>query len=211
VINIFTPANEKVKFDAKSIYLGHHATTYRGIEAIRCPFDYVIYQMILFEVKPDLVIELGTNSGGGALYIADLMNIIGQGMVHTIDIDRRSKDVVAEHPRIKLFTEGWQGYDLSETNGHTTIMVIDDASHQYCETFDALGKFASLVTVGSYYIVEDGIINELGFKKEFDGGPLRAVNQFINQDDRFEIDRRWCDFFGKNATFNVNGYLKRIK
>jgi cephalosporin hydroxylase len=211
LINLFTPMAEKVELNLKSIYLGHHATTYRGIEAIRCPFDYVIYQMILFEIKPDLVIELGTNSGGGALYIADLMNIIGNGIVHTIDIERYSKDIVAEHPRIKLFTEGWQGYDLSETTGYSTILVIDDASHMYKESYDALVKFAPLVSIGSYYIVEDGIINKLGLKNKYEGGPLRAIRQFMNQDDRFEVDRRWCDFFGKNATFNVNGYLKRIK
>ena len=52
-----TPSSEKIKFDVHSIYVGHHKVSYRGINAIKCPFDYVIYQMILFEVKPDLVID----------------------------------------------------------------------------------------------------------------------------------------------------------
>ena len=42
--------------------------------------------MIICEVKPDLVIEIGTNIGGGALYIADLLDSLGKGIVHTIDI-----------------------------------------------------------------------------------------------------------------------------
>jgi cephalosporin hydroxylase len=59
--------------------------------------------------------------------------------------------------------------------------------------------------------VEDGIINELGMEKLYNGGPLKAIREFLKTDDRFEVDIKWRDMFGKNATFNVNGYLKRIK
>ncbi|MCR4306656.1 MAG: hypothetical protein NUV42_01675, partial [Candidatus Yonathbacteria bacterium] len=76
----FVPEDERVSFDSKTISDGHFHVTYRGISAIRCPFDYVMYQMIISELKPDLVIEIGTNHGGGALYIADLMDKIGEGM-----------------------------------------------------------------------------------------------------------------------------------
>jgi len=210
ITNLLKNKSEKVEITVNSISEGHHKVTYRGIKAIRCPFDYVIYQMILSELKPDLVIEIGTNIGGGALYIADLMESIGNGIIHTIDIKAQSDPILKSHPRIKLFTEGWENYDLKESEGYKTVLVIEDASHMYKDTLDAITKFAPLVTKGSYLIVEDGIINELNLEKEFHGGPLKAIREFTVVNKDFMIDRKWCDMFGVNATFNVNGYLKKI-
>lgn len=207
---ISVPGDEKVKITVESICEGHHKVTYRGIKAIRCPFDYVIYQMIITELKPDLVIEIGTNIGGGALYIADLMDSLGHGMVHTIDIIKQSHPILEKHPRIKLFTEGWNNYDLNESKGFKKILVIEDASHMYEDTLNAIMKFAPLVTTDSYLIVEDGIVNELGLEKEYQGGPLKAIREFLTLNNQFVVDRKWCDFFGKNATFNVKGYLKKV-
>jgi cephalosporin hydroxylase len=208
---IFIPTEEQVKLSMKSIYDGHQRVMYRGIKAIRCPFDYVIYQMIIFEFKPDLVIEIGTNAGGGALYLADLMSIIDHGLVHTIDITNKCAGIVAAHPRIRLFNEGWQNYDLKEVEGFSKILIIEDGSHQYEETLAAMKRFAPLVTVGSYMIVEDGIVNKLGMEKEYGGGPLKAIREFLRSNKDFKAERYWCDLFGKNATFNVNGYLKRMR
>ncbi len=115
------PPDERVNFNTKTIEGGHFHVTYRGISAIRCPFDYVMYQMIISEVRPDLVIEIGTNHGGGALYIADLMDKIGQGMIHTMDIVDKTGELVKNHPRIKRFLGGWQGYDIKEASGFKKI------------------------------------------------------------------------------------------
>ena len=200
---------EKVKISVKSIYEGHFRVTYRGIKAVKCPFDYVIYQMILSEVKPDLVIEVGTNVGGGALYLADLLEGNGKGMVHTIDIFDDVHPKVKEHDRIKIFSEGWENYNVEEAENFKTVLVIDDASHTYNDSIGILEKFSYLVSKGSYFIVEDGIVNNLGLEKEFSGGPLKAIREFLGNHEEFIIDRKWCDLFGKNSTFNVNGYLKK--
>lgn len=202
---------EKVNFDVNTIYLGHHNVTYRGIKAIRSPFDYLIYQMILFKVKPDLVIEIGTNFGGGALCIADILNIIGKGEVHSIDIEDKVSPQVKKHHRIRLFFNGFENYDLTIAQSFNKILVIDDGSHYYPDVLAALKKFSSIVSVGSYFIVEDGIVDKLGMRKMYQGGPLKAIREFLPFHQEFSVDRNWCDFFGKNATFNVNGYLERIK
>jgi cephalosporin hydroxylase len=60
-------------------------------------------------------------------------------------------------------------------------------------------------------IVEDGIVSELGVAHSFNGGPLRAIREFLKSTSDFVVDRHWCDFYGRNATWNVNGYLKRIR
>ncbi|WP_158727916.1 MULTISPECIES: CmcI family methyltransferase [unclassified Flavobacterium] len=205
------PKDEEIKISIQSISDGHHHVTYKGVKAIRCPFDYLIYQMIICEVEPDLVIEIGTNIGGGALYIADLLDSLGKGIVHTIDIISQADPKVKEHKRIKFFTEGWDNYDLNLAKGFNKVLIIEDASHIYKDTLGVLNKFHGIVSVGSYFIIEDGIINELGLEKEYEGGPLKAIREFLPSYPEYIVDRKWCDMFGKNATFNVNGYLKKIK
>lgn len=208
---LHVPNEEKVLFDVRTIYSGTFNVLYRGISAIRCPFDYVLYQMIINEVKPDLVIEIGTNIGGTTLYVADIMNSLNHGIIHSIDIKKKTGDLVTEHPRIKLFTNGWENYGINEAKNFKKILVIEDASHMYEDSLKALYKFSPLVNIGSYYIIEDGIINKLRREDGFHGGPLRAIREFLKSNKNFIVDRKYCDMFGKNATFNVNGYLKRIK
>ena len=68
---------DNVSFNLLSVHEGHLRVTYRGVPALKCPFDYVLYQMLFMSLKPDLVIEIGTYKGGAALYYADLLEIIG--------------------------------------------------------------------------------------------------------------------------------------
>jgi len=199
------------KVNARTVFDGHANVTYRGVKAIKCPFDYVIYQMIIFEIKPDLIIEIGSHKGGGALYLADLMDILGKGEVHTIDIADSFNDLIKTHPRIKTFITGYENYKLDSIDNDKKVLVIEDASHMYEDSINCLNKFSKIVSFGSYYIVEDGIINKLGMSKEYHGGPKRAIKEFLKINKDFEVDYKWCNMFGKNATFNINGYLKKIK
>jgi len=202
------------KFNIETLYHSQFNVTYRGIPAWRCPFDYVNYQMILNEVKPDLVIEIGTNYGGGAYYIADLLSLMGNGVVHTIDIESKIYPEVLEAKNILFFDKGWADYDLSLAKGYNKILVIDDASHTYEDVKGVLNKFWPVVTPESYFIVEDGVIDDL-VKMEIlpvskhNGGPVKAIDEFMLHNNNFVVDRKWLDFYGTNATFNYKGYLKR--
>ncbi len=203
----------------QTLFKAQFAVTYRGVAALRCPFDYVIYQMIVAEVKPDLIIEIGTNEGGGAYYLADLQTLLGGAAVHTIDILNAVNPIVLRHPKIKFFGSGWQGYDLEkETAGFRNILVIDDGSHTYEDTLSCLKKFTPKVALNSYFIVEDGIVSDLRDKQlltaeqfsQYNGGPLRAIKEYLETDNSLIIDKKWSNLFGKNATFNVDGYLKKV-
>lgn len=189
---------------------GHHNMTYRGVPCVKCPLDYVLYQMIIEEVKPDLIIEIGAYKGGSAWYMADLLELIGKGEVHSIDVDGLIDERVKGHKRIKFFLSDWKDYDLRLIKDFKTVLVIDDGSHRYDDAIGALTVFSKFVSIGSYYIVEDGVIDPMGLSKQYKGGPLRAIKEFLSLNNNFQIDYRWCDFFGKNATFNVVGYLKRV-
>jgi cephalosporin hydroxylase len=198
-------------FSLDGIEKGHHASTYRGVPVIKSPFDYLILQMIITDLQPDLVVEIGTRFGGSALYLADLMNLQGKGVLHTIDVMGNNEDpLIHDHPRIKIFKEGFENYSLASAGNFKQIMVIEDGSHQYTDCLAALEKFSPIVTRGSYYIVEDGIIDDLGKSNEYDGGPSKAIREFLLAHSNYEIDREYCDLFGYNATFNVDGYLKKL-
>jgi cephalosporin hydroxylase len=196
-------------FSLDGVYSGHYKITYRGVPCIKCPFDYVLYQMIIHEVKPDLIIEIGANNGGTAYYMADILDTIGHGEIHSIDIEDKVPVEVKCHSRISFFFEGWQNYDLKQAKGDK-ILVIEDSSHQFENTLGAIERFAHLVTVNSYLIVEDGIIDNLGLTRQFNGGPLKAIREFLPRHPEFVLEKKWHDFFGIGATFNTMGYLKRI-
>jgi cephalosporin hydroxylase len=206
-----TPINEKVEIGLKGLDSGHYNLTYKGIKAIKCPNDYVLYQMIIDEVRPDLIIEIGCNQGGGSMYLADLLAIYNiDGQIHAIDIHSEAKVNFSQYRNIQLFDRGYENYDIDITRKFKRVLVIEDAAHTYECTMGAIEKFASVVSKDSYLIVEDGIIDALGLSKEYNGGPLRAIREFLPHHPEFVVERKWCDFFGRNATFNVNGYLKRI-
>jgi cephalosporin hydroxylase len=201
-----------IELDLQKIVNGHHKVTYRGIKMIKNPFDYLLYQMIINEVKPDLIIEVGTNHGGTALYMSDMLDLIGKGEIHTIDVTEYPMDErVINNKRIKRFLGGYQAYDLKNCEGYEKILVIDDGSHLYEHTLEILQKFQDVVTPDSYFIVEDGALIHIGLTKDYGGGPVRAIEEFLQTNDNYIIDRNWCDFFGKNATFNTNGFLKKVK
>jgi len=196
-----------------SIRSGHFGVKYRGINCVKCPMDYVLYQMIINEVMPDLIIEIGTFNGGSALYLSDLLKCSGiKGEIHTIDIyDGVNDPLILENESIKRFNGGFLKYDITLAEKFKKIMVIDDGSHKYNDCLDAFKKFNELVSIGSYYIIEDSIINKYGYNSQFNGGHWFAIMEILKNNTNYKIERRWCDFFGKNATFNIDGYLIKTK
>jgi cephalosporin hydroxylase len=206
-----------MKYNIENIYgnpifeTGHFGVKYKGVKTVKCPFDYTLLQMIIWDVKPDLIIEIGTAFGGSALYMADLLKTINNGKVHTIDIVHKNYNpLVTSHPNIECFFDGFQNYDITLTKNFNKILVIDDGSHTKQDVLDAFEKFKSLVSKGSYYIVEDGVINILGIENDFGGGPLESLDIIMKNNTDFCIDKKYCNFFGENYTFNPNGYLLKI-
>jgi hypothetical protein len=160
-----------------------------------------------------LIIEIGTNHGGSALYLADLVSSYNsQAQIHTIDIiDLVSDDMVIEDPRISRFLGGFESYDLSNCANYKTVMVIDDGSHDSNDVLSSLKKFKEIVTPGSYFIVEDGALSYMGWNRHYSGGPLKAIQEFLKLDDSFEVDEEFTKFFGSSTTNNPKGYLRKVR
>lgn len=96
------------------------------------------YQIFFKKFKPDLVIEIGTNKGGSAICLTDLMEMNGEGIVHSINIHSEGYDLLNKHPRIKLFTEGWDKYDLKFTKDYEVVLVTECSSHDLENTLQAI-------------------------------------------------------------------------
>lgn len=192
---------------ARSIQEGHANFTYKGIPTWKCPFDLAIYSMLLWEVKPATIIEIGTHAGGSALWLRDTMRAYGLNPL-IISIDRAP--TFPHFPGI-VFAEGDARnlQDILPDIFPRPLFVIEDADHRPETTLAVLRFFDARTGPGDHIIVEDGIVHEL-YHADFAGGPLVAIRQFLSErGGDWEIDRRWCDFFGKNVTWNLDGYLRR--
>jgi len=186
-------------------------TFWLGIPAQKCPLDLWIYQEIIFETKPGIIIETGTANGGSALFLATICDLSGKGEVITIDIESRENK--PEHPRIKYFlgsstskaiVEGVQSF----VRGKDGIMVILDSDHNREHVLKELEIYSKFVTRGGYLIVEDTNLNGYPVEPDFGPGPMEAVEEFLGTNKDFMIDKSREKFY---LTFNPNGYLKRTK
>lgn len=186
---------------------------YKGIDCFKCPFDLALYQRLLWELRPRTIIEIGTWKGGSALWFADLLVTYGiDGHVHSFDIADPPKLV---HDRITFHRA--DAMDISEVvpaslvaTLNRPLLVIEDAGHYASLTLAVLKHFGPLLEKGEYLVVEDAIIHEMGVAHDYDGGPRQAIREFLKSNTQYVIDRKYCDLYGENVTWNVNGYLRRI-
>lgn len=184
---------------------------YFGIKTFKSPLDLWIYQEIIFYIKPDIIIEIGNAYGGSLLALAHFLDNINHGKIIGVDIGHFPIDeFVKKHPRITLKSgDACELFDeVKELVGaKDKVLIIEDSSHEYDNTINVLRKYGDLVSIGSYFIVEDGICHH-GLEVGPDPGPYEAITDFIKEDDRFISDRAKESFL---ITWNPKGYLKRIK
>ncbi len=91
------------------------------------------------------------------------------------------------------------------------LLVVEDSSHMSGTTSAVLDFFDRWLRPDEFIVIEDGILTAMGVADSYDGGPLRAIHEFIARTNgRYEIDRAFCDYFGTNVTWNVDGYLRRV-
>lgn len=180
----------------------HTGTSWMGRKAQKCPADTWIYQDLLWKIKPDFVIETGTAWGGGTLFLANMLDIIGKGTVITVENDPDRPPEPLNHPRIiqlrgssldeKIITE------IRQLVSCKTVFIILDSDHLYGHIVNELELYAPLVTLDSYIIVEDTHMQ----------ATRNATNEFISKHPEFIVDET-CEKF--ILTFNPGGYLKRVK
>ena len=184
--------------------------TWLGAQALKNPLDLWVYQEILHETRPELIVETGTYRGGSALFLASMCDLLGVGEIVSIDIEPVREDY-PEHPRV-TYLGGRSSTDpevVSEIRARAAgrpILVVLDSDHSQAHVEAELAAYAPVVPVGCYLIVEDSNIGQI--RKDLLPGPLQAVEVFLGRTDEFVVDREREKFL---ITFNPSGYLRRVR
>ena len=219
----------------KSIDWMLHADKYKytynyswmGRPIIKYPNDMVVQQELMWQLKPDLIIETGIAHGGSLIFSASMMEMMGiDGEVVGVDIDIRShnRKEIESHPmmkRITMFEGGSTDPAIFEQvkakcEGKKCVMVVLDSLHSHQHVYDELQLYPDLVTLGSYLLLPDTFIELFpkGYYSDtrpWDVGdnPMTAMRKFLSEDDRFEIDEAIDNKL--MITEGIKGYLKRVK
>lgn len=209
-----------------AVYNYSYNFSWLGRRIIQYPQDIVAIQEIIWQVKPDLIIETGVAHGGSLVLSASLLELLGgAGEVVGIDIDIRAHNQLAleQHPmfkRIRLLqgssTDGKIVSAVKEiAAGKQNILVILDSNHTHVHVLQELELYAPLVTKGGYLIVFDTAIEDMpdDFFPDRPWGkgnnPKTAVWQFLKTNDRFVVDKEIENKL--LLTVAPDGYLKCVK
>lgn len=205
--------------------------SWMGRPIIQFPQDMIALQEIIWEVKPDLIIETGIAHGGSLIFSASMLTLleacgeIEKGEVLGIDIDIRkhNKEAIEAHPMSSKITM-FQGSSIDEeiikkvhefAKRGKTILVCLDSNHTHEHVLAELQAYANLVSVGSYCCVFDTIIEDMPKESfpnrpwDIGNNPKTAVWEFLKANDDFTLDK---DIENKLLiTVAPDGYLKRVK
>jgi len=210
-----TTADSDIPYDLlMKIQAGTMAYVYKGLPTLKNPFDLALYPLLFARLRPRSIIEIGANAGGGAVWMADQLAMLGiDAHVHSLDINPVTG---VAHDRVTFHVGDGRQPAVSFPADFVArlprpLVVIDDADHHYLTTRAVLAHFAPLLHRGEFILVEDGILGDMRVAADYGGGPKRAIDEFLAASrGSFETDRFYCDYFGRNVTWNVDGYLRKV-
>lgn len=192
--NLKAVANDKALIDSGYRFMAESAKynyTYNfawlGRPIIQLPQDMVAMQELIWEVKPDLVIEMGIAHGGSLILSASLLAMLdyceaaekGETLnpqatkrkVLGVDIDIRAHNraAIEAHP-VAHHIDMIEGSSIDTETiakvrnyaaGFKNVMVILDSNHTHDHVLAELEAYADLTSIGSYCIVFDTAIEDM--------------------------------------------------
>ena len=199
--------------------------TWMGRPIIQHPHDTMALQELIWQIKPDLIIETGIAHGGSVIFSASMLELLGgEGKVIAIDIDIRkhNRDEIEDHPMFKRIdlVEG-SSVDVETlakvkdlAKGRKNIMVILDSNHTHEHVMKELELYSPFVSLNSYLVVFDTWVEDVPENyypdRQWDKGdnPKTAVWEFISKNKNFIIDKSIEHKLV--ITLAPDGFLKRI-
>jgi len=200
-----------------------------GVPILQIPQDLQALQEIIWETKPDLIIETGVAWGGSIVFSASMLAIlescgnIKNGTVIGIDIDIRAhnRKEIENHPlahKIKLIesssvSEETISQVISLAKGKKVLVCLD-SNHTHDHVLQELRAYAPLVSNGGYCIVGDTGVEDLPEGTTLDrpwgkgNNPKTAVWQYLKENKNFVVDKNLENKL--ILTGSPDGYLKRI-
>lgn len=196
-----------------------------GQPVIQMPQDILMTHELIWQTKPDVIIETGVAWGGSVVMYASVLQLLGKGVVHAVDLNLADSvvDALEDYPfssRIKLYKgssidEGIFG-KISETiKENDKVMVLLDSNHSHEHVLNELKLYAPLVTKGQYLIVSDTVIEDIPHQdhrpRPWGRGdnPKTALFEYLKTTDRFVVDEEIDNKL--LVSFTPNGFVKAIK
>lgn len=213
-------------FEASHKHQYSYNFTWMGRPIIQYPQDIVAMQEIIWETKPEIIIETGVAHGGSLILYSSLLQLLGgDGRVLGIDIDIRehNRREIEAHPmsnRIDLL----QGSSVDASvldqvkeyvAGKSKVMVALDSNHTEEHVLEELRLYSPLVSTGCYLIVFDTCVENMSEQASVDrpwgpgNSPMSALRKFLEENDRFEVDSSIHNKL--QITVAEHGFLRRVR
>lgn len=224
-------AQAKSLFKKTFEYRYSYNFTWLGRPIIQYPQDIMAMQELIWNVRPDLIVETGIAHGGSLIFYASMLELVAScggnanARIVGIDIDIRAHNriEIENNPlakRIKMI-EG------SSTDPHIIeqvtsiasdvgkVMVCLDSNHTHDHVLSELEAYAPLTSLNSYCVVFDTVVEDLpeGCFSDRPWGPgnnpKTAVHEYLKSHSEFEND----DSIENKLLITVarGGYLKRVR
>jgi len=184
-----------------------YSFSWLGRPVIQLPEDMLRIQEVIYDIKPDVIVETGVAHGGSLVFYASLCTAIGKGRIIGIDIEIRqhNRTAIAEHrlsPLISLVEGSSIDSDIVESvkdqiGSAETVLVLLDSNHLKDHVLAELEAYSPLVSPGSYIVACDGIMQQVvGAPRTAEdwiwNNPISAINEFIATHPEFEcVEPAW--------------------
>ena len=198
-----------------------HILEWMGVPILQFAEDIVMMQELLWNLKPDVLVECGVAHGGSAIMYAAMMELAGKGRVIGVDVDIRphTRENITRSPLSKRITL-IEGNSVDPTvvakvdgliRAGESVVVALDSNHRRDHVKAELLAYKDLVSVGSYLVVMDtssSYIHDVpsGNKEMIKDSALEAVQEFLSRSVEFSIDPHYNRL---KITSNVCGFLKK--
>jgi cephalosporin hydroxylase len=187
-------------------------TRFLGKHILKFPTDLWVYQELIYELRPDVIVESGVFLGGSTYYFARLCEMVGNGRIIGIDTTLAHVDpdtvALANVTLIEGSSIDEAVFDRvrSQIRDHESVMVILDSDHDADHVLKEMRLYSQLVTAGQYLIVEDGIVDQV-YPVLFNRGPGQAISKFLATDRSFAVDHMRNKYL---LTVSPGGYLRKL-
>ena len=211
-------------WDTKYVY----GFSWLGRPVIQLPEDMLRIQEVIYDIKPDVIVETGVAHGGSLIFYASLCTAIGKGRVIGIDIEIRphNREAIEEHrlsPLISLVEGSSVDADIVKSvkdhiGSAETVLVLLDSNHLKNHVLAELEAYSPLVSPGSYIVACDGIMQQVvGAPRTSEdwtwNNPISAVKEFVATHPEFEcVEPVWPFNEGKiteRVTYWPKAFLRK--
>ncbi|MGA1225115.1 MAG: CmcI family methyltransferase [Phycisphaerales bacterium] len=187
-----------------------------GLQVEQLPGDLLIYQEVVFDTKPTLIVQTGVNYGGSALFFASLLDIAvpdPDAAYVGIDIRLTREALSITHPRVTLL-EGDSASPAIVEKLHRLaegrkVMVILDSDHSALHVQRELEALASMVSRDCFLVVEDTHIHGRPTPSA-DPGPTEGLAAYLKANPSVHHQwSLWTEPYSRHRA-SFHSWLRRV-